>query len=136
MTNLFHISFFVLTLSVLSIAEPKLTCTPQTLRGIPGEPLKVELTVETDRVQPIQLMVPPASNLALRTVEKIPIQRTSEGRYIQKRIVIWQGIEAGSTSLTNLAVQAGSETYNFPTLGITIDTVQPAKPPPAQESAE
>jgi hypothetical protein len=65
----------------------------------------------------------------LRTVEKVPIQRTKEGRYVQKRIIIWQGVEAGSTAVTNLAVQLGAATQLFPSLEITVDAVEPAAPP-------
>ncbi len=133
-------------------AEPLLTCEPRELRGLPGEPLQLELTVETDRANPIRLRIPAVQNLFLRTVEKIPIQRTAEGRYVQKRILIWQGLEAGSATLTNLTVQLQAleksdpkvpsigketkyETHLFPGIGITIDAVTPAEPP-AKENPE
>ena len=132
--------------------EPHLTVEPRELRGVPGEPLRVELTAETDRANPIQLRVPAVSNLVLRTVEKVPITRTAEGTYIQKRIVIWQGVEAGSITLTNLTIvfqglenntgessasSQGLENFEakFPTLGITVDEVTPALPP-EKEKAE
>jgi len=109
--------------------EPLLTCTPQTLRGVPGEPLRIELTVETERAAPVQLRVPAVSNLVLRAVEKVPVRRTKAGTFVQKRIVIWQGTEAGSITLTNLtAVFQGLE-KNFPMIGITIDAAEPAQPP-------
>jgi hypothetical protein len=109
--------------------EPHLFCNPQQLRGLPGEPLRAELTVETDRVPAIQLRIPAVSNLVLRTVEKVPVQRTAAGRFVQKRIIIWQGIEAGSATLTNLTVQLDDVTLLFPNLGITVDRVVPAAPP-------
>ena len=92
----------VLAATVALAGEPLITCEPQELRGIPGEPLQLEITIETDRAAPIHLRIPAVSNLVLRTVEKIPIQRTESGRYVQKRIILWQGIEAGSVTLTNL----------------------------------
>lgn len=99
------LSFIVALLAGTTRAgEPVLTVEPRELHGLPGEPLQVELTIETDHVTPIQLRIPAVSNLVLRTVEKIPIRRTDDGCYIQKRIVIWQGIEAGSVTLTNLTV--------------------------------
>ena len=114
--------------------EPVITCEPRELRGVPGEPLQLEVTVETDRASPINLMIPHIDILHLRTVEKIPIQRTEEGRYIQKRILLWQGLESGTTTLTNLTIrfqplEVGSSdsqqifqglkkpNANFPTIG-------------------
>jgi len=94
----------VLFTSSALATKPVMTCEPRVLRGVPGEPLQVTLTVETDRAAPMQLHIPSVSNLVLRTVEKIPIRRTPAGRYIQKRILIWQGLESGSTTITNLTV--------------------------------
>jgi ribosomal protein L11 len=128
-----------------------LKCDPQVLHGLPGEPLRVELTVETERATAIQLRIPAVSNLVLRTVEKVPIQRTATGRFVQKRIIIWQGIEAGSTTLTNLTVVfQGLEnsdpkaptlgknqqalTQSVPDIGITVDAVEPAAPPAKGEA--
>ena len=124
-------------------AEPVITCEPRELRGVPGEPLRLEITVEADRAAPVQLQIPAVSNLFLRTVEKIPIQRTETGHYIQKRVIIWQGLEAGSTTLTNLTVvfqtlenvdAVSSPRFQglekkAPTIGIVIDKIEPAKPP-------
>jgi hypothetical protein len=121
-------------LAATSLAsEPVLTCEPRELRGVPGEPLRAELTVETDRAVPIQLRIPAVSNLVLYTVEKIPIRRTKTETFIQKRIIIWQGVEAGPVTLTNLtAVFQGSEQI-FPNIGITIDPVEPAVPPAKED---
>jgi len=93
-----------LTAAVTLAGEPVITCEPRELRGVPGQPLQLEITVTADRAAPIQLHIPRIGNLHLRRVEKIPIQRTKEGRYTQKRILIWQGLEAGSVTLTNLTV--------------------------------
>ena len=84
--------------------EPTIRREPSQLRGIPGEPLKLVITVETDRATPIQLRIPSIQHLILRTVEKTPIQRTATGRYIQERTILGQGIEAGSTTVTNVTV--------------------------------
>jgi hypothetical protein len=143
--------------------EPVLTCEPRELRGVPGEPLRAEVTVETDRATPIQLCIPAVSNLVVYTVEKVPIRRTAAGRYIQKRQIVWQGTEPGSVLLTNLTVTTATggtdfqglenvsenlpnlgnnesgQTLLVPHLGITIDPVEPAEPPeasPAQEEAK
>lgn len=130
--------------------EPVITCQPQQLRGLPGEPLQVEITIQTNHAIPAQLHIPQINSLHLRTVEKIPIQRTEEGRYIQKRVVIWQGLEAANLSLTNLVVRfqplenegadfptIGKEkaalTASVPNIGIIIDAVEPANPPAKTE---
>lgn len=94
----------LLALSSLCVAKPLITCEPRELGGLPGEPLQVTVTVETDRAAPIQLKIPAFSHLVLRTVETVPIRRTESGRYIQQRIIIWQGLEAANRSLTNLTV--------------------------------
>ncbi|MFA6172191.1 MAG: hypothetical protein WC701_00775, partial [Kiritimatiellales bacterium] len=97
---------------------------------IPGVPLRAELTVETPDAKPVRILIPAVSNLVLRTVEKVPIQRITASRFVQKRIVIWQGVEAGQTVLTNLTAEVGGGQYIFPNLEIVIDAV-PVVPPPA-----
>lgn len=124
--------------AVAAVAEPQLTADPRELKGLPGEPLQVELTIETDRAVPVQLKIPSISNLVVRTVEKIPIQRTKEGRYIRKRIIIWQGTESGTATLTNLTVTVNNEEFVLPSIRIDITDVEPAEPPlkPKTEEAE
>ncbi len=117
-------------------AEPLITCTPSTLRGVPGQPLQLEVSATTDRASPIKLLIPHTDILHLHSVEKIPIQRTEEGRYIQKRIIIWQGTEAGSLTLTNLTVSIQPLGGKCPDIEITIDAVEPAKLPKKTEPAE
>jgi hypothetical protein len=127
-------ALLILVATTALAGDPKITCEPRELRGVPGEPLQVELTIETDHAVPMQLRIPSINKLVLRTVEKIPIQRTPEGRYVQKRIVIWQGVEAGTTTLTNLMVQTGTTTQLLPNIAITIDAVIPAEPPAKKEA--
>jgi hypothetical protein len=123
-------TFFLVLLAGTALAgEPIITCEPRELRGVPGEPLRMELTAETDRANPVQLRIPAVSNLVLRTVEKIPIQRTKDGRFVQKRVIIWQGLQAGSILVTNLSVQIGAAMQLLPSIGITVDAVEPANPP-------
>lgn len=125
--------FAVLVATGTLAGPPKITCEPAELSGVPGEPLRLELAVETDHAIPMQLRIPAVSNLVLRTVEKIPIHRMPDGRFIQKRIVIWQGVEAGSVTLSNLMIQAGSETQLLPAIEITINKVVPTTPPAMEE---
>ena len=42
-----------------------LKCEPQILRGMPGEPLKLELTIKTSRAIPARVLIPSVSNLVL-----------------------------------------------------------------------
>ena len=116
--------------SALAAGPVVLKCQPQVLRGIPGAPLRAELTVETTDAQPVRVVIPAISNLFLRTVEKVPIQRTADGQFVQKRIVIWQGTEAGSVTLTNLSAIIEGATNLFPALEITVNEV-PLAPLPA-----
>jgi hypothetical protein len=118
------------------VAEPVITCKPQALRGIPGEPLKMEIAIEMDHASPVKLKIPAARQLFLRTIETIPIQRTNSGRYIQKRIVLWQGLEAGTLSLTNIIFASSEMEMICPEVKITIDAIQPALPPKKIEVAE
>lgn len=122
--------------AVAAAAEPQLTAVPHELKGVPGEPLQVELTIETDRAVPVQLKIPSISNLVVRAVEKVPIQRTENGRYLRKRILIWQGTESGRVSLTNLTVAVNAEEFVFPTIRIEITEIEPAKPPPEPTAEE
>lgn len=136
MIRVYTFCFYALFAGAVPAGEMVLTIDPQTLRGIPGEQLRTELTVETALAGPVQIRIPSASNLVLRAVEKIPIRRTKAGTFVQKRIIIWQGVEAGSTAVTNLtAVFQGLERF-FPNLGITVDAVEPAKPPEPKQETE
>jgi hypothetical protein len=126
------IGCWVLGVAPLVVAREsvRLTCEPRLLSGVPGEPLVVELTAMSDRAVPMNLHIPAVSNLVLCTVERVPIQRAEDGRYVQKRIVLWQGIEAGSSQVTNLCADMAGSTNRFPSIDVTITAVEPASPPP------
>jgi hypothetical protein len=108
----------------------RISATPRTVTGVPGEPLRVTVTVETERVEPLQLRLPVVSNLVLRAVERIPVQRTRAGRYIQRRVILWQGVASGETTLTNLMAEVGATTNRLPPIAVTIVPVEAAAPPP------
>jgi len=125
--------------SVVCAGDVELTCEPQALEGMPGEPLEVEVTATSDRATPMHLFVPAVSNLVLRTVEKIPIQRSDDGRFVQKRVILWQGVESGSTVVTNLCADLAGATNRFPSIEVTVTAVEPVlppPPPPPEEDAE
>jgi hypothetical protein len=113
----------------------KLDCTPKALSGVPGTPLSVQLTIEDDHAAPARVLIPAVSNLVLRTVERIPIRRTEAGRFVQERTLIWQGLEAGHSCVTNLTAELDGKMHAFPALDITIDPVTAAEPP-AKEASE
>lgn len=112
-----------------------LMCEPDRLRGVPGEPLQVEVSVETERVTPVDLSMSPIDGLYLCVVETVPITRTKRGTFVQKHMLVWQGLEAGSFTLTNLTVQVGGDVYDLPKVDVSINAVEPALPP-EQEAGE
>ncbi len=115
-------------------AEPvKLICTPKALCGVPGEPLRVELSARSPRARPFRVHVPGVTNMVLTSIESVPIQQTSDGTFVQKRILLWQGIEAGSSVLTNLYTDISGTNVCFPPLEVTITAVPPTPPPAVQE---
>ncbi len=146
--NFWKVILITLAAGSALAGEPRITCEPRELHGVPGEPLQLEITITADRASPIHIQIPHIDNLHLRTVEKVPIRRTADGRYMHKRIILWQGLEAGSVTLTNLTVvfQAlenkegeGAASFqtlekNCPHIGILIDEVEPAEPPAKKEA--
>lgn len=98
----------------------RLQCTPRTFQVVPGEPMRLELTVRSDSATPIRLHVPGDPLLKLRAIEKLPVRRTREGEIVQKRIVVWQGLEPGTVAVKNLSVETGAQTLLFPQVTITV----------------
>jgi len=118
------------SLDVLAGGAVELRAEPRSVSGVPGAPLRVVLTVVTERATPLHLRIPAVSNLVLRTVERVPIRLTEEGQYVQRRTILWQGVEAGSTTITNLLAEMSGATNVFPAVDIAIEAVEPAMPPP------
>jgi len=133
--------------------EPTIICEPRELRGMPGEPLRLMLTIETDRITPFRVRIPAVRNLFLRAVEKIPVQRNDKGRYLQQRVILWQGIESGQSSITNLVVEfqssknhnpkgsgsgaeKGGRIQSVPSIEVIIYEVAPAEPPEQKTKEE
>lgn len=99
---------------------PVLTCEPKSLTGVPGEPLRVTLTVESRSAAPMVLHIPESPLLTLRAVEKFPIRLTTEKTVVQERVVIWQGLEAGTVTLNDLSAEIGGVRFPFPPVKITV----------------
>jgi len=98
----------------------RLTCEPQSFHVIPGEPMRLQLTVQSDAATSFRLHVPAEPLLKLRTIEKLPVQRTGEGTVIYQRVVLWQGLEPGTVRIKTLSVETQEQTLFFPEVSITI----------------
>jgi len=95
-------------------------CEPRAVRVVPGEPVRVELTVRTDSAAPVRIHIPADPLLVLRAVEKLPVQRTKEGVIVHKRIVIWQALEPGSVKMDAITVETQGQKLLFPEITITV----------------
>lgn len=131
-----HLPALLLALSALTRAEPLVQCTPRTLSGLPGEPLQATIRVETERAIPVEFIVPAHSNLVVRTRESIPIQRAQNGRYVQRQLVVWQGLNSGEFSIPNLSIKMPTNSVAVPEIRFKLRAVSAAPipiPPKKQE---
>ena len=92
----------------------RLDCSPRTFRVVPGEPMRLELTVHADSAEPLRLHVPGDPRLKLRAVEKLPVRQTREGVIVHKRVVVWQGLEPGTITMKTLSVETKGQKRLFP----------------------
>ncbi len=110
-------------LTPVSAAEKermRLECTPRTFRVLPGEPMRLELTVRADSAASIRLHVPGDPLLKLRAVEKFPVRRTPEGVIVHKRVFVWQALEPGAVKMDELSVETEGRKLLFPGVTITV----------------
>jgi len=114
-------------LPALAGDQTVLKCEPPAIRGVPGEPLRVSLTVESPSASQVLIHIPEIPFLSLRAVEKIPVRLSGRGTVIHERIVIWQGLEAGRISLGNLTADIDGKSHAFPPIEITVDALPPKK---------
>ena len=98
----------------------RLECTPRTFRVVPGEPMRLELTVRADSAASIRLHVPGDPLLKLRALEKLPVRRTPEGVIVHKRVVVWQALEPGLVKIDRLSVETKGRKLLFPEVTITV----------------
>jgi hypothetical protein len=87
---------------------------------VPGEPIRVELTVRADNAAPVRLEVPDDPRLLLRAIEKLPIRQSQEGHIVHGRVLIWQALEPGLVKLNSLSVEAGGRRLSFPEIIINV----------------
>jgi len=98
----------------------RLQCSPRTFRVVPGEPIRLELTVRAHSAAPIRVHVPGDPLLKLRAFEKLPVRRTPEGVIVHKRVVIWQALEPGLVKIDKLSVKTKGRTLRFPAVNISV----------------
>ena len=116
----------LLVLSLVTVSgataeeEMRLQCKPRVVQVVPGEPIRLELTVAADSTDPIRLQVPRHPLLKLRALEKSPVQRTKGGAIVHKRVIVWQGLEPGKTKITSLSIETKEKKLFFPEVTITV----------------
>jgi hypothetical protein len=102
-----------------------LSCTPRTFCVVPGEPVRLELTVEADSAAAVRLHVPADPLLRLRAVEKLPVRRTAEGIVVHQRVVIWQALEPGTVKMNAISVETQGRKRRFPDITIFVSDPGP-----------
>jgi hypothetical protein len=103
----------------------RLSIAPRTVQVVPGEPVRLELTVQAASAAPVRWHVPADPLLVLRAVERFPVQRTTEGVIRHKRVVIWQAVEPGAVKMKAISVETGGRKLLFPEITITVSDPGP-----------
>ena len=98
----------------------RLSCAPRSFHVLPAEPVRVELTLQADSAAPVRVHVPADPLLLLRTVERQPVQRTSEGVIVHKWVVIWQALEPGAVKMNAVSAETQGRKIPFPEITITV----------------
>jgi hypothetical protein len=116
---------FACTPTAMAEEHVRLTCAPRTFCVVPGEPVRLELTVEADSAAAVRLHVPADPLLQLRAVEKRPVRRTGEGIVVHQRVVIWQALEPGTVKMNAISVETQGRKRLFPEITITVSDPGP-----------
>jgi len=103
----------------------RLACAPHTFQVVPGQPMRLELTVHADTAAPVRLHIPADPLLVLRAVEKLPVQRTNEGVIVHRRVVVWQALEPGTVKMNAVSVETQGQKRRFPEISITVSDPGP-----------
>ena len=98
----------------------RLACSPRAFQVLPAEPVRVALTVEADSAAPVRMHIPADPLLALRAVEKSPVERTKEGVFVHKWVAIWQALEPGAVKLCGVSAETRGRKLLFPEITITV----------------
>lgn len=110
---------FVFAPAAMAAETVHLECTPRTFRVVPGEPMRLELTIQADSAARVRLHVPGHPSLKLRAVEKLPVRRTPQGVIVHRRVVVWQALEPGLVKIDKLSVETRGRKLLFPEVTIT-----------------
>jgi hypothetical protein len=110
----------VIAPATMAEEEVRLQCTPRKFQVVPGEPMRLELTVRAASAAPIRVQVPVEPLLKLRALEKLPVQRTRDGVIVYKRVVVWQALEPGMVKMKTLSVETKGQRLLFPEITITV----------------
>jgi hypothetical protein len=91
---------------------------------VPGEPIRVELTVNAESAIPLRLHVPQDPLLTLRAIEKLPVQLSREG-VVYRRVILWQALEPGKVKMNSLSIETKEEKLLFPEITMTVRDPDP-----------
>ncbi len=103
----------------------KLECEPRTFHVVPGEPMRLELTVQAKSAASIRLHLPADPLLLLRAVEKLPLKRTEDGVVVYRRVVVWQALEPGTVRMKDISIETQQQKRMFPEVTITVSDPRP-----------
>ena len=113
------------TSAAMAEEHVRLVCAPRTFCVVPGEPVRLELTVEADSAAAVRLHIPADPLLRLRAVEKLPVRRTGEGIVVHQRVVIWQALEPGTVTMNAISVETQGRKRRFPEITIIVSDPGP-----------
>jgi hypothetical protein len=103
----------------------RLQCAPRAIQVVPGEPIRLELTIQSPAALPFRLHVPDVPLLKLRAQEKLPVRRTRKGVVTYQRVLVWQGLEPGTVKLKDLWIKTREQKLSFPVITITVRDPHP-----------
>jgi len=98
----------------------RLSVEPRSVQALPGEPVRLELTILADSAAEVRLHVPADPRLLLRAVERRPVQRTQAGVIVHRRAIIWQALAPGVIEMDAVSVQTRGRKLLFPQITITV----------------
>ena len=111
---------FVFAPTALAEEKVRLECAPRTFRVVPGEPVRLEVTVRANSAEAIRLHLPGDPLLKMRALEKLPVRQTPEGVIVHKRVVVWQALKPGLVKVDKLSVETKGRKLLFPEVTITV----------------
>jgi hypothetical protein len=103
----------------------RLACEPRTVAVVPGEPVRVEFTVQC------RFGCPGPGSYSCRSVAGVACGREAAraadhgGLIIHKRVVIWQALEPGAVTMKAISVETQGRKRLFPEITITVSDPGP-----------